>query len=427
MKSRLRSAASRRLDGDRALSAAMVLGLASCSLDYVVGFVYMTTAKSSPGVINEYSIDFQSGALTTIGSTQAGNNPLRILAAPNGTFVYVANQGDSTVQEFAVNSGGTLTSKNTYKIAGGTSPVALAFDPAGKFLYVTFTYQPGFSATTPGPGAVAIFPVNADGSLGTASTLNVGNNPVGVTTSFFNHFVYVLDQEPSPSATILGFAQSTSTGGLTPLPGTSITTVAGKTVATGYAAGVVPSAIAEEPTARFVYVTDQAANQLIGYTVGSNGSLVPMINGPFSTGLFPANLTIDPRGRLLYVVNYNDNTIQGYAIDTRPPARPSGAVGAFAMPPAPARTASWSIPRSAPSSSSPTRSTTPLLQRRSPPTPANSPPCRTRPSPAPASPPALPPCPTATMPRRSSHRCSDIPGAGSYRKPALVNTMARCN
>jgi 6-phosphogluconolactonase len=43
--------------------------------------------------------------------------------------------------------------------------------------------------------------------------------------------------------------------------------VAGKTVATGYAAGVVPSAIAEEPTARFVYVTDQASNQLIGYTV----------------------------------------------------------------------------------------------------------------------------------------------------------------
>ena len=61
-------------------------------------------------------------------------------------------------------------------------------------------------------------------------------------------------------------------------------------MATGYAAGVMPSAIAEELTARFVYVTDEAANQLIGYTVQANGSLVPMINGPFPTGLFPINL-----------------------------------------------------------------------------------------------------------------------------------------
>ena len=157
----------------------------------------------------------------------------------------------------------------------------------------------------------------------------MGNNPIGVVASYYNHFVYVLDQEASPGATILGFSQNASTGALTPLPGTNITTVAGKTVAVGYPAGVVPSAIAEEQTSRFVYVTDQAANQLIGYVVQSNGSLVPMVNGPFSTGNFPVNLTVDPRGRLLYVVNYNANTVQGYAIDTAT-GTPSGAVGAFA-------------------------------------------------------------------------------------------------
>src|ERR1700761_9589365 len=56
-----------------AMSLAMVLGLSSCSLDYVVGYVYVTTAKT--GVINQYSIDFQSGALAPLGSpVQAGNN-----------------------------------------------------------------------------------------------------------------------------------------------------------------------------------------------------------------------------------------------------------------------------------------------------------------------------------------------------------------
>lgn len=310
------------------VSAALVLGLTSCSLDYVVGYVYVATAKTSPGVIDQYSIDFQSGSLTEIGSPiAAGKNPVRLISAPNGRFVYVINQGDSTVQEFAVQSDGTLASKNTYPT--GSTPTSLTIDPQGAFLYVTFKYQAGFSATTPGPGGVTIFPINADNSLGTSSTQNVGNNPVGVSVSYYNHFVYVLDQEPSTTPQILGFSQNTSNGTLTPVSGTTITTVAGKTVGTGYAAGVVPSGIAEEPTSRFIYVTDQAANQLIGYTVSPNGSLVPMINGPFATGLFPASLTIDPTGTLIYVVNYNANTVQGYAINLTT-GTPSGAVGAFA-------------------------------------------------------------------------------------------------
>lgn len=311
------------------VSVAMVLGLSSCSLDYVVGYVYVTAAKATPGVVHQYSIDYQSGALTEIGSAvAAGANPVRIVAAPNGKFVYVVNQGDASVQEFAVQSDGTLASKNTYKVTGSL-PTAAAIDADGKYLYVTYKYQTGYSAATPGPGGVTIFPINSDNSLGTASNLNVGNNPVGISASYFNHYVYVLDQEASPNATILGFSENTSSGALTPVPGTTITTVAGKTVATGYPAGVVPSAIVEEQTSRFVYVTDQAANHLIGYVVSPNGALVPMVNGPFATGQFPVNLTIDPTGKLIYVVNYNANTLQGYAIDTAT-GTPSSSVGAFA-------------------------------------------------------------------------------------------------
>jgi 6-phosphogluconolactonase len=314
-----------------AVSLAMILGLSSCSLDYVVGYVYVTAAKGATGVVHQYSIDYQSGALTEIGTpAPAGANPVRLVAAPNGKFIYVVNQGDSTVQEYAVQSNGALSSKNTYKVTG-SSPTAIATDPEGKFLYVTFTYQTGYSSTNPGPGGVTIFPINADNSLGTASTVNVGNNPVAISVSYFNHYVYVLDQEASPKATILGFSENTTTGALTPVPGTTITTVAGKTVATGYAAGVVPSAIAEEQTSRFVYVTDQAANHLIGYTVSPNGALTPMVNGPFATGQFPTNLTVDPTGKLIYVVNYNANTLQGYAIDTAT-GTPSSAVGAFGTP-----------------------------------------------------------------------------------------------
>jgi len=300
------------------VSLAVGLGLTSCSLDYVAGYVYMTTAKTSPGLIDQYSLDFQTGALGPIGTpVAAGNDPTRLIATPSGQFVYVVNTGDSTVQEFAVQGDGTLVSKNVYKTTG-TVPTAIAIDPQGAFLYVTCTYQQGYSAATPGPGAVTIFPVNPDNSLGAATNVNVGNNPVGVTVSYFNHFVYVLDQEKTTTPQILGFSQNATTGALTPVTGTTIATVGGKTVATGYAAGVVPSAIAEEPTARFVYVTDQAANQLIAYTV----------NGPFPTGLFPVNLVIDPKGTVLYVINYNANSVEGFAIDEAT-GSPSAAAGAY--------------------------------------------------------------------------------------------------
>ena len=111
------------------------------------------------------------------------------------------------------------------------------------------------------------------------------------------------------------------------MPGTVITTdPTGKTVATGYGAGTMPSAIAEDPSARFVYITDEATNQLYGNLVANNGTLVPMVNGPFATGIFPRGLTIDPRGKFLYVANFSSNSVGAYAID-QSSGTPVGSVG----------------------------------------------------------------------------------------------------
>ena len=312
------------------MTLATVLGLTACTRDYTVAYLYMTAVnKGAAGVINAYAVDYQTGTLVRIGSpTPTGINPVTAVVAPNGLFLYVVNHDDSTVQPFGINGDGTLASKTATKITG-TFPTAAAIDAGGKFLYVTYTYQTGFSATTPGPGGISIFPINADNSLGTPTNVNVGNNPVGVVASNFNSFVYVLDQEISSNGMVLGFAENTSTGALTVVPGTVITTVAGKTVATGYLVGTSPSAIAEDPTARFVYVTDQLTNQLYGKAVQSNGSLTSMVNGPFTTGTFPVAITVDPRGKYMYVANFNSSTVNAYAIDqaTGTPAATVGSTG----------------------------------------------------------------------------------------------------
>ena len=317
------------------MSLAMGFGLTACTRDFTVAYVYVTTAPKNGqgGGIAEYASDYQSGALVAVNGSpvQAGNNPVSLAAAPNGLFIYVLNHDDSTVQEFAINTNdGSLTSKNTYPITG-TFPTSAIVDQTGRFLYVTYTYQTGYSAAKPGPGGMTIFPINADNSLGTATDQKLGNNPVGVTTNNFNNLVYVIDQEASPNAAVLGFSRDPSSGALTPVPGTTIgpAVPGGPTVATGFPAGVQPSAIAMAPTGHFVYVTDRATNQLIGYVVQGSGVLVPMVNSPFTTGLLPVAVTIDPRGLYLYTANFNANTIGAFAINTSTGA-PSGAVGSGA-------------------------------------------------------------------------------------------------
>jgi 6-phosphogluconolactonase len=325
------------------LSLALV-SVTACSRDYVLAYVYVTTAKpltttSQAGGVSAYAVDYQIGSLTPLADSpiQAGRNPVTLAALPNGLNLYVVNHDDSSVGEYSIGTDGKIFLQNTYNVTGSMA-TAIAIDAAGKFLYVTFTYQVGpngqqlYSPASPGPGGVTIFPINADGSLGTPSTLKVGNNPVGIVVSRppaggTAVFAYVLDQEVAPKATVLGFSQNLTSGALTPTPGTVITTDAtGKTVATGYGAGTTPSAIAEDPSARFVYITDEATNQLYGNLVANNGSLVPMTNGPFATGIFPVGLTIDPRGKFLYVANFSSNTVGAYAIDVAS-GTPVGSVG----------------------------------------------------------------------------------------------------
>jgi 6-phosphogluconolactonase len=271
--------------------------------------------------------------------TSTLSNPGTLVVHPSNKFVYIiGGTQDDKVAEMAIGTDGKLYGQHTYNITGH-GPTAAAIDPSGAFLYVTFTFQPGFTTAGPGPGGVTIFPIDNNptdpnyGALGTATTLNVGNNPVGVVASALNHFVYVLAADTNASGVglgqILGFSQNTTTGALTPVPGTTITTVAGKTVATGFNAGTQPSGIAEDPTARFVYVTDQAQNELFGYTVigsTSPGTLSPMVNAPFSTGEFPVAVTIDPRGKYMYTANFGASTVGSYAIDPAS-GNPSGVVG----------------------------------------------------------------------------------------------------
>jgi 6-phosphogluconolactonase (cycloisomerase 2 family) len=348
------------------LSAAVGLGVTACSRDYTSDYVY--TVSAANGNINAFGVDYQTGILVQINGspfTTGFTRETTLVPSPDGKNLYVlSGPEDSKVEQFSVGTDGKLYGAHTYSIggsAGATYPTAMAVDTSGKFLYITFTYQPGFTPASPGPGGVSVFPINSDGSLGTNVSFNgqpylgVGNKPVGIAitppicsptpvisgnttctgtngSGAENVFVYIVDQEASPNGTVLGYAQNTSTGALTPLTGTSFNSSLSTWY--GYKAGVTPSAIAADPTGRYVYVTDQTSNEIIGYTINNgsaqiSGNLAPMTSSPFGTGQYPVALVIDPRGKYIYTANFNSSNVSGFAIDPGSGSLSSVATGSF--------------------------------------------------------------------------------------------------
>jgi len=239
-----------------------------------------------------------------------------MVVAPNNLFLYSVNNFDSDVVEFAIGTDGKLYPQNTYNTTGSL-PTAAAIDAAGKFLYVTFTYQNNangatlYSPENPGPGGLTIFPINANNTLGTPTTVNLGRNPIGITTSAVGNFVYVIEQDSASSANLLGFSENPGTGALTPLPGMTINS--GNVPSSGFASGPNPGGLLEDSTSTHLYVTDETLNQVATYTLGSNGVPVPT-GTPTLTEAGPMGMAFDLSGKYLYVTAYTANTLDGYTI-----------------------------------------------------------------------------------------------------------------
>jgi 6-phosphogluconolactonase len=292
------------------VSLGLGFGLIACGPSNTIDFIYVTSSKATPGQINVYRVDSEAGALIPIPGSpynSGGNNPVADVTSPNNQNLYVVNHDTNSVVTFTIATDGSLSQQQSCSTPGG-SPIQLAINKAGTYLYVVETYQPNHSATNPGPGALVVFPISANGQLGATgssctpvsnganSFFAVGNNPVGVNVTANNTYVYVTNEN---DATLSAF--QVNSGGVLSTIGT-------------YTVGVAPNALASDPTSKFLYVTDGAANQMIGFLIQINGTLINM-QTPFKTDILPDSVQVDPRGIYVYVANYNANDVSAYTID----------------------------------------------------------------------------------------------------------------
>jgi 6-phosphogluconolactonase (cycloisomerase 2 family) len=112
---------------------------------------------------------------------------------------------------------------------------------------------------------------------------------------------------------ISGYAIDSTTGALTPIPGSP------------FPADLRPASVVVDPTGRFAYVpnlglTPYATGSISAYTIDpSSGALTPIPGSPFQilSGAGAASATIEPTGKFLYATlsGYSFGAVTGFSID----------------------------------------------------------------------------------------------------------------
>ena len=304
--------------------------LSACQLvtiDYVYVAASAGNTAGSAGQIYAYAVDSESGALRTGQATVSSGGTAPVAMAVDADYydLYVANAGNKSVVHFSISDTGALTQKESITLA--QTPVSLAVNPDNNYLYVV-------SGTTSATLTAYALSSGVIGSVVATQTLTLPDYPsdtilpAAVVALANGGAVYVAAYDKSaynPGGATTSNANPGWLFGFSVGSGGGLTQVSGSP----YQAGVKPSAMATDPTSRFVYVTDFASNELIGYGVLSNNTLEFMINGPFKTGNEPTSLAIDPRGIYIYLCNSLDASVSAYTISL-PTGTPSTIVNSTA-------------------------------------------------------------------------------------------------
>ncbi len=285
-----------------------------------VGFLFLTANKFSPGQVLVYEVNSESGAVRPIPTSpfpSGGRNPVAEAVSPNSKNLYVVNEDDNNITQFGIGTDGKVYPQSTVNTPGAF-PLAAEIDPAGKFLYTIDTLSPiaGCSPANPCPGDIAVFPVNADGSLGTAIANTAQNpdywplqltpsnartvlTPTALTISGDGGYVYVgATNKATGTGYLFGFATSAS-GTLTPLNG-----------GLPYVAGSQPSALATDAAGATLFVADGKLNEIESYSLAGG---VPTLASTVATGNSPSAMALDGTG-FLFATNSADGNVTGYKV-----------------------------------------------------------------------------------------------------------------
>ncbi len=85
-------------------------------------FAYIT--NQSDNTVTGFSLNQSTGALTRMQTVATGRSPVAVMTV--GSYVYVANRGDNTISQYAIDGAGNLTPLSPATVTAGAGPTSLA-------------------------------------------------------------------------------------------------------------------------------------------------------------------------------------------------------------------------------------------------------------------------------------------------------------
>jgi 6-phosphogluconolactonase (cycloisomerase 2 family) len=315
--------------------ATLVTSCAIVTIDYVFVASSSGSGTASAGQIETYDADSETGALRVGAATvpSGGIDPISMATTADYANLYVVNQASNNVVHFSISGSGILKQKDV--LTTSANPVWVAVNTAETYLYVV---------SGPNPSVLTAYSLSS-GAIGSAAAQVTLTLPGYPTDTIVPTGVHALAN--NDAVFVSAYDQSAYNPGGTTTSTANPGWVFGYVVGSGgalspssnspYKAGVKPSALISDPTNRFVYVTDFASNELIGYTIQGGSTLDFLINGPFKTSLAtgtpssvvnvtgsqvnatdttPVALIVDPAlGRFVYTANKLGNSISGFVLN----------------------------------------------------------------------------------------------------------------
>ena len=349
------------------------------------GFMWVTTQGDQ--MIRAYNINLSTGAPSQVGASVAtGLGPIAIAITPAGDAVFVANRDDNTISAYSVHSDGSLTvpcsSANCNAIAAGPvagTPLALAVDPSGKFLFVANQANQTLFPPPNTLDTVAVFSVSGTTLTSVGSFASTGNGPASLLASPTGNFLYVANQFASTVSILSYDGSGNLTQAATPVTvgtnpsGLAFSRCAGATAVTtncpivappGYlfvansgsnnisifsacfqvtsactaangtltqigspvgSSGTRPASFIVDPALDFVYTVDNGSFQVSQYHYNSaTGALTPLSPTSVSTGASPLAGGITADGQWVFVPNNGGSSVSGFSLKVAAGTTPTG-------------------------------------------------------------------------------------------------------
>jgi YVTN family beta-propeller protein len=198
------------------------VGVEPSSLAMDPGGNFLYVSNYLDGTVSAFSIQAGAGQLEPLGGSpfRADHGPVKIAIDPSGTHAYVSNEVSTALSGYSLNpSTGNLAPLSGFPLSTSSAPEGLAFDPGGRFLLVgnvTAANDISSYALAPSTGALTLASTVVSGPKS-----GQGLFPVDIQITPQGNFAYAVNRT---SNTVTGFALDTTTGTMTPVPGSPFLT-----------------------------------------------------------------------------------------------------------------------------------------------------------------------------------------------------------